>query len=52
MFIDRSVGVVVKDIAVRSGGLGCDSRAGQIGHSVGNDSPSLRCFFGVVLLRR
>ena len=33
---------MVKDIAVGAGGLGL--RAGQIGHSVDNDSPPLGCF--------
>ena len=46
------VGVVVTYMAVDVGGLGFDSQAGQIGHSDGNGSPPLRCFFGAVLLRR
>ena len=38
--------------AICAGGLGFDSRAGQIGHSVANGSPPLRRFFGAVLPRR
>ena len=40
---------MVKDIANGAEGLGFDSRAGQIGHSVAYGSPSLRRFFGDVL---
>ena len=44
-------GETVQDIAIGSEGLGFNFRAGQIGHSVANGSPPLRCFFGAVLLR-
>ena len=44
-------GVLVKDVAVSSGGLGFDSLAGQIGYSVANRSPPLRRFLGAVLSR-
>ena len=48
----RSVGVVVKDIAVGAESSRFDSRAGRIRHSVANGRPPLRCFFGAVLPRR
>ena len=35
------------DIAFGAGGLGFDSRVGQIRHSVVNGSPPLRYFFGI-----
>ena len=47
-----TVGAVMKNIAIGAGGLGFDSCAGQIGHSVANGSPVLRHFFGAVLPRR
>ena len=50
--VHRPVIAVVKDIAIGAGGLGFDSRAGQIGHSVANILPSLLRFFGAVLSRR
>ena len=34
------------DIASGAGGLGFDSRAGQIRQKIANGSTSLRCFFG------
>ena len=46
------VGEVVKDIAIGARGLGFDSLAGQIGHSVASGSSPLRLFFGPVLSRR
>ena len=36
---------MVQDNAIGAGGLGFDSRSGQIGHSVANNLPRLRCFF-------
>ena len=48
----RQVGLVVKDITIDARGLWFVSQAGQIGHSVANGSPPLRCFFGAVLSRR
>ena len=36
---------------MRARGLGFDTRAGQIGHSVANGLPPLRRFFGAVLLK-
>ena len=47
----RPVSIVVKDIAIGDEGLGFDSRAGQIEHSVVNGSSPLRRFVGVVLHR-
>ena len=41
-------GAVGKDIAVGATGLGFV----QIGSSIANDMPPLRCFFGVMLPRR
>ena len=38
-FVYWLVSVVVTNIAFDAGGLGFDSRAGQIGHSVVNGSP-------------
>ena len=46
------VGTMVKDIASGAGDHGFDSRVGQIGHSVANDSPLLRRFFGAAFPRR
>ena len=43
---------MLKDIVNGAGGLELDSRIGQIGYSVANDSPPLRRFFGAVLPRR
>ena len=38
-------------VTIGAGGLGFESRVGQIGHSVANGSPPLQCFFrGVVAL--
>ena len=45
----RKVSTVIEDIATGTGGLGFDSWAGQIGHSVTNSSPPRRCLFGAVL---
>ena len=43
---------MVRNIAIASvGGQGFDYWAGQIGHSVGNGSPPLRCFIGAALRR-
>ena len=50
--VERPVDVVVRDMAAGAGGLGFDYRAVQIGHSVVNGSPPLRCFFGAALPRR
>ena len=47
-----SVGSFVKRTLSVGGGLGFDSRAGQIGHSVSNGSPPMRRFFEAVLSRR
>ena len=41
-----------RDIAISVVGIGFNLRAGSIEHSVANDSPLLRCFFGAVLPRR
>ena len=38
--------------AIGAGGLGFDSQAGQMEHSVVNSLLPLRCFFGAVLSRR
>ena len=46
------VSSVFKHIAMGAGSLDFDSRAVQIGYSVANGSPPLRCFFGAVLRRR
>ena len=40
---------VRKHIATSAGGLGFNYKATQIGHSVTNGSPPLRCFFETVL---
>ena len=47
--LNQSLCSIVKNIDIRAGGLGFDSRAGQIKHSVTNGMPPLRCFFGAVL---
>ena len=44
--------VVLKDFAIDAEGLGLNSQAGQIGHSVANGSQPLRRFFGAGLPRR
>ena len=49
---NRKTRPVVKDIAIGSGGLGFNSLAIRIDHSVGNGSPPLRRFFVAVLFRR
>ena len=46
---DRPVGVAGQDIAIGAGGVGFDSRAGQIGHSGAKVSPTWQYFFGAVL---
>ena len=43
---------MLKGMAIGAGGLGLYSRAGQIGHSVANGSPPLRCFFGALMSRQ
>ena len=49
----RLVDVVVKHIAVDVGGLGFDSRVGQIEHApIENNSPPLLRVFRAVLPRR
>ena len=40
---------MIKDIAIGAGGLGFDSRAGQIRHTVADGSPALQRFFEAVL---
>ena len=35
------------DVAIRAGGLGFDSQAGQTVHWAANGSPPLRRFFGI-----
>ena len=40
------------DIAIGAAGLGFNSQAGKIEHSVANCSPSLQRFFGAALPRR
>ena len=37
---------MLKDFAIDAEGLGFNSQAGQIGHSVANGSPPMRRFFG------
>ena len=49
---DQPVGVVVRDFALGTRGLGFGSRSDQIGHSVVNGLPPLQCFFVAALLRR
>ena len=44
--------VVLKDLAINAEGLGLNSQAGQIEHSVANGSQPLRRFFGAALPRR
>ena len=41
-----------KNIAIRAGVVGFDSRADQMGHRVANNPPPLQRFFGRVLLTR
>ena len=48
----RLIVAVLKDIAIGAGGCGIEFQTCQIGHSVANGSPPLRCFFGAVLSRR
>ena len=48
----RPVKVMVGDLSTGAKSNEFDSRAGQIEHSVGDDSPPLRYFFGAVLPRR
>ena len=43
---------MLKDVAIDAEGLGLNSQAGQVGHSVANGSPPLWRFFGAALLRR
>ena len=43
--------VVLKDFAIDAEGLGLNSQAGQIRHSVANGSQLLRHFFGAALPR-
>ena len=45
---NRSVGLIGEHIFIRAGGLGFDFQVGQIGYSVANGLPPLRCFFGAV----
>ena len=44
--------VVLKDFAIDAEGLGLNSQAGQVEHSVANGSQPLRRFFGAMLPRR
>ena len=44
--------VVLKDFAIDAEGLGLNSQAGQVGHSVANGSQPLPRFFGAALPRR
>ena len=48
---DNIDGKVVNDIAASAVGDGFDSRVAQIGHSVANSLPPLRCFVEAVLPR-
>ena len=50
--IYQLVGGVVRDVTVGAGGLRFDRRTVQIGHSVANNSPPLRCFCVVQALGR
>ena len=43
---------MLKDFAIDAEGLGLNSQAGQVGHSVANGSQPLRRFFGAALPRR
>ena len=52
LYLRYAASSVVKHIDIGAVGLGFDSRAGQIGHSVASGSPLLRHFLGVVLPRR
>ena len=44
--------VVLKGFAIDAEGLGLNSQAGRVGHSVANGSLPLRRFFGAALPRR
>ena len=48
----RTVSSLAKHIAISAEGLGFESRAGQIEHSVANSSPLLQRLFRAVLSRR
>ena len=50
--VRRPGGLVLKHIAIGARGLGFDTLAGHVGHSVAYGSPPLRRFFGAVLLMR
>ena len=50
--LDQPVSSVFKRIDIGAGGLGLDSKAGEIGHGVVNGSPPSRRFFGAVVSRR
>ena len=50
--VNRLVSSVVKHYAIGAGGLWFDFRAGQLRHSVANDTPPQRHFFGAVLRGR
>ena len=52
LFISDRFAQLLKLIVIGAGGMGFDSRAGQIGHSVAYGSPPLRRFFRAVLSRR
>ena len=43
---------MLKDFAIDAEGLGLNSQAGQVGHSVANGSQPLRRFFAAALPRR
>ena len=49
---DQPVSSIAKHIAIGAGGLGFDSRAGQIRHNVANCLSLLQRFVGAVLPRR
>ena len=44
--------VMLKDFTIDGEGLGLNSQAGQVGHSVANGSQPLQRFFGATLPRR
>ena len=46
--LNRPLAQLLSAHAIAAGGLGFDSRAGQIGYSVANGSPPLRCIFEAV----
>ena len=52
IMLSRPVHSVLRDIATGAGGLGFDSRNGQIGQSVANGSQPVRCFFESLLRRQ